>query len=49
MRLETLVFMEEAHALYRSLGFIETEVFEPSEAALVGLERATYYMEKVLR
>jgi GNAT superfamily N-acetyltransferase len=49
VRLETLVFMDEAHALYRSLGFVETEMFDKSEAALVGLERATYYMELALR
>ena len=49
VHLETLVFMDEAHALYRSLGFVETEVFDKSEAALVGLERATYYMELALR
>jgi ribosomal protein S18 acetylase RimI-like enzyme len=49
LRLETLVFMTDAIALYRSLGFVEVEMFDASETALVGLERATYYMELALR
>jgi Sortase and related acyltransferases len=44
-RLESLHFMTEAHALYRSFGFVDTKVFEGSEAAMSGLEGMTCYME----
>lgn len=45
VRLETLRFMVEAHALYRSVGFVDTVVFDRSEAAMSGLANLTYYME----
>jgi GNAT superfamily N-acetyltransferase len=45
VRLETLSFMTEAHALYRSAGATETEPFDGSEAAAVGLGAATTYLE----
>ncbi|HEY3240556.1 MAG TPA: GNAT family N-acetyltransferase [Acidimicrobiia bacterium] len=44
-RLESLPFMTEAHALYRSFGFVDTAIFDGSEAAMSGLEDVTYYME----
>ncbi|GAA1042343.1 hypothetical protein GCM10009557_68130 [Virgisporangium ochraceum] len=44
-RLETAVFMREAQALYRSLGFRERPVFEGSEAGLSGLDALMLYME----
>jgi GNAT superfamily N-acetyltransferase len=44
-RLESLSFMTEAHALYRSLGFAHISMFDGCEAALSGLEGLTYYME----
>jgi GNAT superfamily N-acetyltransferase len=44
-RLETLVFMREAHALYRSKGFQDRPIFENSEAGLSGLEPLTLFME----
>lgn len=45
VRLETLSFMTEAQALYRSAGATETEPFDGSEAAGVGLGAATTYLE----
>jgi GNAT superfamily N-acetyltransferase len=45
VRLETLSFMTEAHALYRSAGAREIQPFDGSEAAAVGLGAATTYME----
>ena len=44
-RLETAVFMREAQALYRSLGFRERPVFDGSEANLSGLDALMVYME----
>jgi GNAT superfamily N-acetyltransferase len=44
-RLESLRFMIEAHALYRSLGFVDTEMFDGSEAAMSGLEGVTCFMQ----
>jgi ribosomal protein S18 acetylase RimI-like enzyme len=44
-RLESLSFMTEAHALYRSFGFAHISMFDGCEAALSGLEGVTYYME----
>jgi GNAT superfamily N-acetyltransferase len=45
VRLETLGFMLEAHALYRSVGFVDTLAFDGSEAAISGLANLPYYME----
>jgi len=45
VRLETLSFMTEAHALYRSAGAREIQPFDGSEAAGVGLDSATTYLE----
>jgi GNAT superfamily N-acetyltransferase len=47
-RLETLSFMTEAHALYRSLGFHDAPMFGDSEAVEAGIESFTYYMEAKL-
>jgi GNAT superfamily N-acetyltransferase len=44
-RLETLTFMSEAHALYRSLGFQDRPIFEHTESGLSGLEPVTLFME----
>jgi GNAT superfamily N-acetyltransferase len=44
-RLESLRFMTEAHAMYRSFGFVDTAIFDGSEAAMSGLEGLTYFME----
>ncbi|MEU5879527.1 GNAT family N-acetyltransferase [Spirillospora sp. NPDC047279] len=44
-RLETVVFMREAHALYRSLGFRDRPIFDDSEASLSGLEPFTIFMD----
>jgi GNAT superfamily N-acetyltransferase len=43
-RLETMTFMREAHALYRSLGFQARPSFD-GEASLSGLEPFTLFME----
>ena len=45
VRLETLSFMTEAQALYRSAGASEIEPFDGSEAAGVRLGAATTYLE----
>ena len=44
-RLESLQFMTEAHALYRSFGFVDTAMFDGCETAMSGLEGVTYFME----
>jgi GNAT superfamily N-acetyltransferase len=44
-RLETAVFMREAHALYRSLGFKDTQAFDHAEASLSGLDPFMLFME----
>lgn len=44
VRLESLCFMTEAHALYRSMGFVDTPPFEHSEADLAGVVRLTRFM-----
>jgi hypothetical protein len=44
-RLETLVFVTTAQALYRSMGFRDVEIFDGSEAAVAGLESLTQYLE----
>lgn len=45
VRLETMSFMTEAHALYRSAGAREIDPFDGSEAGNVGLAAATTYLE----
>jgi len=44
-RLETVTFMREAHALYRSLGFQDIPIFDRTEASLSGLEPFMLFME----
>jgi GNAT superfamily N-acetyltransferase len=44
-RLETIKFMSEAHALYRSRGFQDIPIFENTEAGLSGLEDFMLFME----
>ncbi|SBW17409.1 GNAT family N-acetyltransferase [Protofrankia symbiont of Coriaria ruscifolia] len=45
-RLETANYMVEAHALYRSLGFRDSAVFDHAETAMSeGIERFMYFME----
>jgi len=48
-RLETLTFMTAARALYRSLGFRGTAMFDQSETAMSGLEGVTHFMELPLQ
>jgi len=45
VRLETLRFMVEAHALYRSVGFVDTVVLDRSGTAMSGLANLAYQME----
>lgn len=45
VRLETMSFMSEAHAPYRSTGAWEIDPFDGSEAGSVGLAGATTYLE----
>lgn len=49
LRLETASFMAAAHALYRSLGFTESEALEQSEARAAGVERHTHALQLALR
>jgi GNAT superfamily N-acetyltransferase len=44
-RLETVGFMTEAQALYRSEGFLDTPIFENTEASMSGLESVMLFME----
>jgi GNAT superfamily N-acetyltransferase len=44
-RLESMRFMTEAHALYRSFGFVDIPVFDGAESAMSGLEGVTVFME----
>lgn len=44
-RLETVGFMTEAQALYRSLGFQDRPIFENTEASMSGLESVMLFME----
>jgi GNAT superfamily N-acetyltransferase len=44
-RLESLRFMTEAHALYRSFGFVDIAVFDGAESSLSALEGVTVFME----
>lgn len=43
MRLETMTYMAEAHSLYRSIGFVDTEPFE-AEGAGFGLVACELFM-----
>jgi GNAT superfamily N-acetyltransferase len=45
VRLETAVFMHEAHALYRSLGFRDRQPFDQAEAGLSGLGQLMLFMQ----
>ena len=45
VRLETMDFMRQAIALYRSIGAAETVQFDGSEAAAAGLEGFTRYLQ----
>jgi len=47
-RLETVTFMREAHAPYRSMGFQDRPIFENAEASLSGLESLMLFMERRL-
>jgi GNAT superfamily N-acetyltransferase len=44
-RLETAMFMREAHALYRSLGFQDRPIFDGAEASMSGLGQFVLFME----
>lgn len=48
VRLETLVFMTEAHRLYRSLGFEDIDIFDGNEGSLSGLEGLMLFMERTI-
>jgi ribosomal protein S18 acetylase RimI-like enzyme len=45
VRLDTLVFMTEAQALYRSLGFRLIDPYTDGEAARYGIEAQSVYLE----
>ena len=45
VRLETMDFMRQASALYRSIGAVETVQFDGSEAAAAGVEGFTRYLQ----
>lgn len=44
-RLETALFMREAHALYRAVGFEDRPIFDNTEASLSGLDSLMLFME----
>ena len=44
-RLETAMFMREAHALYRSVGFRSRPIFANTEASVSGLDALMLHME----
>jgi N-acetylglutamate synthase and related acetyltransferases len=48
VRLDTLRFMTEAQALYRSFGFVDAEPYTQSETARAGVGDHTVYMELTL-
>ncbi len=48
LRLDTLDFMTEAHALYRSAGFVTGAPYEFSETVRAGVEAHTVYLELAL-
>jgi GNAT superfamily N-acetyltransferase len=48
VRLDSYRFMRDAHALYRSLGFVDTDEFENGEVAVLGAEDQRVFMSREL-